>query len=159
MRNAPRMVPYNVRAGHQGSLVSRHGTIVQSAYSTPMRKSWSIQMQDNDEQENSMEISSSSSRRGDVVVRLEWMQMERVMDTVRIYEHYDGSGALVAVWHGDMMMNNNNNNDNNDKKNDDPMMASRWSITMNNVTGCYVVFSAHRNTQGGKGFKLNYQIM
>ncbi len=157
MRNAPRMAPYNVRPGHQGSLVSRHGTIVQSAYSSPMRKSWSIQMQDQ-QQENSMEISSSSfshRRRSDVVIRLEWMQMERVMDTIRIYEHYDGSGALVAVWHGDMMINNNNNN----KTKDDPMMASRWSITLNNVTGCYVVFSAHRNTQGGKGFKLNYQIV
>jgi len=73
-----------------------------------------------------------------ITMRAEWRDLQRVYDTIRIYEEPKPGhkGALLAVWHGSH--------------------TEPQTVTAPQGMGLYVVFQSDRHSEGGKGFHLTY---
>ncbi len=71
----------------QGNFSSAH------PYAPSTRQAWSIEIPHT-------ALSSSRSSSMDIVISFSRFETERVFDRVKVFEHSDGTGAMIAVLHG-----------------------------------------------------------
>ena len=100
-------------------LTSRHGNFSLDGYGPFQHKSWSIFP------DGETEL---------IQIRVSRLEIERFRDSLRIYEHIDGSGALVAVLHGNQ---------------------TRDQLIDIHAPGALVVFESDGNGRGS-GFQASY---